>query len=257
MLQRKLHPSKRVLCALIGVFIILGFWQVAVSLGLVNDLLLPRPASVGQALVALLGMPSFWLDLRATVVTWLLGVVVGTLLGGAIGLVLGLNSYIWAAAEPWVEFMRALPSVVLVPLISVFLGVGTRSRFACATLVVVLLMVSSAATAIRATRSSYLRLAISWRVTPLQLLWTFYLPATLSHLVVALRAAIPLALIVTVAADMLIATDAGIGRILMDSLAVFDTKKLYAGVLVVGVLGYLAAGISSFLERKTIHWSGS
>jgi ABC-type nitrate/sulfonate/bicarbonate transport system permease component len=118
-------------------------------------------------------------------------------------------------------------------------------------------MVSSSATALRATRSSYLRLAVAWRATPLQLLWSFYLPATLSHLIVALRAAVPLALIVTVAADMLIATDAGIGRILMDSLAVFDTKKLYAGVIVVGALGYVAATISSFVERKTMHWSGS
>jgi NitT/TauT family transport system permease protein len=74
---------------------------------------------------------------------------------------------------------------------------------------------------------------------------------------VALRAAIPLALIVTVAADMLIATDAGIGRILMDSLAVFDTRRLYAGIIVVGVLGYISVGISSILERKTIHWSGN
>ena len=74
---------------------------------------------------------------------------------------------------------------------------------------------------------------------------------------VALRAAIPLALIVTVAADMLIATDAGIGRILMDSLAVFDTKKLYAGVIVVGLLGYIAARLSALLEEKTIHWSGA
>jgi len=109
----------------------------------------------------------------------------------------------------------------------------------------------------RSSESFRLRLAIAWRASLLQTIVSFYFPATLSHMVVALRAAIPLALIVTVAADMLIATDTGIGRILMDSFAVFDTSKLYAGVIVVGVLGYLSMGISSFLERKTIHWSGS
>lgn len=197
------------------------------------------------------------MDLIATFGTWLLGVLVGTILGGALGLLLGLNAYVWAAAEPWVEFFRSLPSVVLIPLVSIFMGVGVGSRFACATLVVVLLMVSSAATALRSTRSSYLRLGVAWRATPIQMLLTFYLPATLSHLVLALRAAIPLALIVTVAADMLIATDSGIGRILMDSLAVFDTRKLYAGVIVVGILGYAAVGLSALLERKAIHWSGA
>jgi NitT/TauT family transport system permease protein len=257
MLHQKLQSSTRALCIWAGLIVVIGLWQAAVTTGFVSDLLLPSPLSVGQALAALACSTSFWHDLSATVFTWLLGVAVGTVIGGTVGLVLGLNSYIWAAAEPWVEFLRALPSVVLVPLVSIFLGVGTSSRFACATLVVVLLMVSSSATALRATRSSYLRLAVAWRATPLQLLWSFYLPATLSHLIVALRAAVPLALIVTVAADMLIATDAGIGRILMDSLAVFDTKKLYAGVIVVGALGYVAATISSFVERKTMHWSGS
>ncbi len=200
---------------------------------------------------------AFWHDIASTVVTWLAGVIVGTMIGGVLGFFLALNPYIWAAAEPWVEFFRSLPSVVLVPLVSIFLGVGANSRFACATLVVAALMMASAATAIRATRSSHLRLAIAWRASFFRTMVSFYFPATLSHLAVALRAAIPLALIVTVAADMLVATDSGLGRILMDALAVFDTKKLYAGVIVVGVLGYLAAAISALLERKTIHWSAA
>lgn len=257
MLYKKLPFSVRAMCIAGGVVAVLALWQIAVVLGLISNLLLPAPASVAQALVKLTKTQSFWLDLMTTVATWVLGVLVGTILGGALGLLLGLNSYVWAAAEPWVEFLRALPSVVLIPLVSIFLGVGAGSRFACSALVVILLMISSSATALHATRSSYMRLAIAWRATRLQMLQEFYLPATLSHLMVALRAAIPLALIVTVAADMLIATDTGIGRILMDSLAVFDTKKLYAGVIVVGLLGYVAARLSAILENKTIHWSGA
>jgi ABC-type nitrate/sulfonate/bicarbonate transport system permease component len=257
MLYQRLRPSTRALCIVAGLVTILALWQISIALGIVSNLLLPSPVSVAGALLGLLRSPSFWVDMEATVGTWLLGVAVGTLVGGAIGLLLGLNSYVWAATEPWVEFLRALPSVVLVPLVSIFLGVGSGSRFACAALVVVLLMISSSATALRATRISYMRLASAWRVKPFQMLRVFYLPATLSHLVIALRAAIPLALIVTVAAAMLIATDAGIGRILMDSVAVFDTKKLYAGVIVVGVLGYAATALSTLLEKKTIHWSGA
>lgn len=257
MLYKKLPFSVRAMCIAGGVVAILALWQIVVVLGLISNLLLPAPGSVAQALVKLTKSQSFWLDLTTTVGTWLLGVLVGTIVGGALGLLLGLNSYLWAAAEPWVEFLRALPSVVLIPLVSIFLGVGAGSRFACAALVVILLMISSSATALHATRTSYMRLAISWRATRLQMLREFYLPATLSHLMVALRAAIPLALIVTVAADMLIATDTGIGRVLMDSLAVFDTKKLYAGVIVVGLLGYVAARLSAILENKTIHWSGA
>jgi ABC-type nitrate/sulfonate/bicarbonate transport system permease component len=226
-------------------------------LGVVSPLLLPAPRLVGSALLKLIQTSMFWKALVATVYTWAIGIVVGTLVGGTVGLLLGLNTYVWSAAEPWVEFFRALPSIVLVPLVSILLGVGSGSRVVCAALVVFLLMVSSAAAAIRSTRGSYIRLARAWRLRPSQRMMLLYVPATLSHLTIALRAAIPIALIVTVAADMLIATDAGIGLILMDSLAVFDTKRFYAAVTVVGVLGYIAAGLSAFLERRTIHWSGT
>jgi len=257
MLYQKLNPLIRAACIVAGIVIVLLCWHFSVKAGWVSDLLLPPPSSVAAALAKMMETHSFWTDVSSTVFTWALGVILGTVIGGILGFVLGLNRYVWAAAEPWVEFIRALPSVVLVPLISLFFGVGTNSRLACAALVVAVLMASSASTAIHATRGSYLRLAIAWRASLLQTIVSFYFPATLSHMVVALRAAIPLALIVTVAADMLIATDTGIGRILMDSFAVFDTSKLYAGVIVVGVLGYLSMGISSFIERKTIHWSGS
>lgn len=255
--NHKITPRVRAVCIAIGVLVLLLLWEISITTGLVSSLLLPRPITVIKALATLLNTASFWRDLSATIFTWVLGVAVGTALGGPMGLAVGLNRFVWAAMEPWVEFLRALPSVVLVPLVSLLLGVGAASRLACSSLVVFLLMVSSAASAVGATRASYLRLALAWRATPMQTLVSFYLPATLSHLAVALRAAIPIALIVTVAADMLIATDAGIGRILMDSYAVFDMKKLYAGVIVVGILGYAAAALSALLERKTIHWSGS
>src|SRR5882724_13591130 len=134
MLYRTLRFSTRIACIVTGLIVILALWQLTTKSGVISKLLLPSPISVAQALMTLTKTQSFWLDLGTTVGTWLLGVVVGTILGGAIGLLLGLNPYVWAAAEPWVEFLRALPSVVLVPLVSLFLGVGTGSRFASAAL---------------------------------------------------------------------------------------------------------------------------
>ena len=257
MLNKNLPTKIRVVCIALGLVVLIFLWEIAIATNVVSSLLLPHPLAVCQALGRLLGTSTFWRDIGSTVTTWVLGIAIGTMLGGPIGLGIAINRYIWAALEPWVEFLRALPSVVLVPIVSLILGVGATSRLACAALVVFLLMVSSASAAVRTTRSSYIRLAIAWRATPTQRLVSFYFPSTLSHMAVALRAAIPLALIVTVAADMLIATDAGIGRILMDSAAVFDMNKLYAGVIIVGLLGYTGAMLSSFIERKTIHWSGT
>jgi len=156
MLYQKLNPLIRAACIVAGIVIVLFCWHFAVKVGWVSDLLLPPPSSVAAALAKMMETHSFWTDVSSTVFTWALGVILGTVVGGILGFVLGLNRYVWAAAEPWVEFLRALPSVVLVPLISLFFGIGTNSRLACAALVVAVLMASSASTAIHATRGSYL-----------------------------------------------------------------------------------------------------
>lgn len=247
---------QRAAAIFVGIIVFTTAWWLAVEWSLVPSLLLPTPPRVGAALVSLLIQADFWLHITSTVISWLLGVLIGTLAGGVLGIALGLNKYIWAAAEPWVEFLRALPSVVLVPLVSLFLGVGTMSRVSSCAIVVAALLASTAGTALRSTSRSHLRLAAAWQASLWQTLRYFLIPSALSHMAVALKAAIPLALIVAVAADMLIATNTGIGKIIMDSLAVFDTPTMYAAVLVVGLLGYLASALGAGVERLAIHWRG-
>lgn len=256
MFDQRLGRLRKLLCISAGLGLVLVLWVIALSAALVPKVLLPWPSDVGRALLSMLQSTDFWVDLSGTVWTWLAGVFFGTLIGAFLGVVLGLNKYVWAAVEPWVEFIRSLPSVVLIPLVSLFMGVGFSSRLTASALVVVVLMMATSGTAIRSTSYAHLRLATAWRATPAQRLLHFYLPAALSHMVVALKAAIPIALIVAVAADMLIATEAGIGKIIMDSLAVFDTAKMYAAVFVVGFLGYVASLVGSKIEEWALHWSG-
>jgi len=256
MFEHRFGYFERLLCVTGGIALVLGTWTLVLVSGLVPPVLLPWPREVGRALLSMLSSPRFWIDLQETVSTWVAGVFLGSLIGASLGVLLGLNRFIWAAAEPWVEFVRALPSVVLIPLVSLFMGVGVSSRLTACALVVVVLMISTSGTAIRSTTAAHMRLAVAWRATALQRVFHFQLPSALSHMAVALKAAIPIALIVAVAADMLIATDAGIGKIIMDSLAVFDTARMYAAVLIVGVLGYLASSVGTRIEEWALHWSG-
>ncbi|MEW8410599.1 MAG: ABC transporter permease subunit [Candidatus Thiodiazotropha sp.] len=256
MFNGQISHLQKLACVVLGLAAVIFLWTCTLWANLVPSVLLPWPSDVGKALVTMLESPKFWHDLSGTVWTWLAGVVIGSLIGAFLGVVLGLNRFVWAAVEPWVEFIRSLPSVVLIPLVSLFMGVGFSSRLTASAIVVVVLMMATSGTAIRSTSAAHLRLATAWRATAAQRLIHFQLPAALSHMVVALKAAIPIALIVAVAADMLIATEAGIGKIIMDSLAVFDTARMYAAVLVVGFLGYIASMVGLKIEVWALHWSG-
>ncbi len=249
-------PRERFISAAAGLGAVLGMWSLIVASGLVSSLILPPPQKVFWALMALAATSEFWASIWSTFWTWAVGVVVGAFLGGSMGIALGLNKYIWAAVEPTVEFVRALPSVVLVPLVSVFLGVGSNSRLVSTALVVCVTMISTAGLSLRNASAAHMRLACAWRTSTGQLIRYFLIPSAITHMAVALRSAIPIALIVAVAADMLIATDRGVGRIIVDALAVFNIARMYAAVIVVGFLGYAAAILGAYIERRLLHWQG-
>jgi len=240
----------------IGIVLTIILWELLLRLGMVSSLLLPYPKEVAIELKGFATSNMFWLDLFNTILSWLSGLFIGVLIGVSIGLLLAINKKIWLVFEPLVEFFRSLPSIVLVPLISLFLGVGLESKITCVIVVVAVTIISTTGIAMRSINVTYLKLQHSWKLSLKNRLLYIYLPEISSHLVVAIKAAIPLALIVAVASDMLIATDHGIGKIITDSLAVFNIAKMYAAIIVVGILGYASANISSQIEKTVIHWKG-
>jgi ABC-type nitrate/sulfonate/bicarbonate transport system permease component len=247
---------KKLIAGIVGFIFVIGIWYLLIYSGIINKILLPYPHKVLIEFFSLLKESQFWIDLGSTTFTWLGGIVLGVLFGSVLGLLIGINQFIYDAFEPWIEFIRSLPSVVLVPLVALFFGVGINSRLACSAIVVTVMLLSNIGISFRSIKLSHIKLAQSWKITKKQKLIYFILPAALSHLVATLKSAIPIALIVAVAADMLIATDNGIGKIIMDSMAVLNTTKMYAAIFVVGILGYTASLFSNKIEQKTIHWSG-
>ncbi|NTW31957.1 MAG: hypothetical protein HGB12_04925 [Bacteroidetes bacterium] len=248
--------NSRFLFSITGLLAIIVSWQSILMLKLVEPILLPYPEKVFFELIQFFTTKSFWLDLLNTTSAWIVGLIGGIVLGVSIGLLLALNEKIWFIFEPIVEFLRSLPSIVLVPLISLFLGVGINSKISCVIIVVAVTIISTIGISIRGINITYKRLQTAWKLSLIDKLRHIYLPEIASHLLVAIKASIPLALIVAVASDMLIATDNGIGKIITDSMAVFDTKKMYAAIIVVGFLGYISAKLSTFIENSFIHWKG-
>jgi len=252
----KMTNKTKVLYSILGVLSVLILWSGVVMFKLVNPILLPSPKRVIQELMSLVRTNEFWLDFGNTIMTWFLGLVIGILFGVVVGVLLALNEKIWFIFEPIIEFFRTLPSIILVPLISLFMGVGLDSKVLSVSVVVAVTIISTVGIAIRSINTNYKKLKSAWKLTTYETIKNIYLPEISSHLLIAIKASIPLALIVAIAADMLIATDNGLGKIITDSMAVFNATRMYAAILIVGVLGYLAAKLSELVENKFIHWKG-
>lgn len=242
--------------ALSGLLVVSILLTIVAEFEVVPQLLLPHPRIILAALLSLFQDDYFWISLWATSSNWITSIVLGTLFGLFIGVAASANPYAWAAILPIVEMLRSLPSVVIVPIFALFLGAGDVSKVACASTVVAVLIIAVSGTAIRSLDRSYLRLAAAWCLSTRQLYVKIVFPALLPELIIAIKAALPLALIVCIASEMLVSTQRGLGVIVLNSLAVFKTDTMYATVFCIAFMGYSASLIGSVIEKKLLHWSG-
>ncbi|MFO0834403.1 MAG: ABC transporter permease subunit [Phycisphaerales bacterium] len=239
---------------MLGVSAAIAAWEIIALCEVVNPILLPPAHSIGIRLLELLQRADFWLATATTLSTWLLGLLLGSIFGVPIGFLLGFNQTAWRMVEPIVEFVRALPSVVLVPIVAMFFGAGMGSRILATSCVVGAAMIFTAADAASSVRRTLQRLAAAWCLSASDSTWRLYLPASMPHLLFGLRTALPLGLIITVAAEMLVASGTSTGRMLLDAAAVFDTKTFYALVAIIGSIGYASSALLLSISTAVVPW---
>ncbi|MFI0422064.1 ABC transporter permease [Spongiactinospora sp. 9N601] len=176
---------------------------------------------------------------------WLLTGLAGVALGVALGLSRAFAGYV----EPIVHFGRAIPPPTL---ISVFLSVfalGTSMQVATIVFGVIWPVVLNTMDGVRTVDRLHLDSAEVFGVRGLRRLRRIVLPAAAPKIIAGLRISIGLALILMVLSEMF-GSKHGIGAHLVDSQRDFEPAAMWAGIVFVGVLGYLLNAAFTLVERR-------
>ncbi|MBI4583235.1 MAG: ABC transporter permease [Planctomycetes bacterium] len=236
--------------------IILLAWAVISYPQLVNPFFVPTPTAVFGSLLDVVGSAAGVRDVLNTTLRWLAGFFIGAGIGVGLGVALGLSRRTFDALEAILDFARSIPPVALLPLFLLVFGIGHSSKVAVAAWTAALPTVIGAGYAVRHARETRLLLGRALRASRLQLYTMFVLPEALPEILSTLRVSLSLALIAAVAAEMLLGGDTGLGKRIFESAIIYDTAQLYAGIVLVGGLGFVANKIVGQLDRRFVHWAG-
>jgi len=241
------------LAGLIGFAVLL---ELVPRLGLVSDQFLPPTSRILDTLVDVAGEDRFWVALLDTLRTWALGLAIAVVAGVALGVVIGAVPVLRAATASTIEFLRPIPSVALIPLAVLLYGSTITSTLILVVyasfwqvLVQVLHGVADVDPVARDTARSY-RLG-QW-ATVRYLVW----PTALPYAATGVRLAASVALILTITGELVIGSP-GLGReiaVAQESVAV---PRMYALVLVTGLIGVAANLITRTAERRVLAWHPS
>jgi ABC-type nitrate/sulfonate/bicarbonate transport system permease component len=227
--------------------VLLLLWQF---LGKPTSPHFPPPSTWFDGLAPLVTTGALWPAIVETAVTFLLGLLIATVLGALLGALVGASRRVDRALSPSLEFLRALPAAALVPVAALVLGYTTHMKLVVVVLPTtwpILLICRSARRALSPVLLDTPRtLGLStWdRVT--KVLTPALLPAVLS----GVRVTAPLALIVTLLAEILTRIG-GLGAALGTAQANFLSAQVYGLLVVAGVLGFVITWFVARAEEMT------
>lgn len=249
----------RSLVSLTAVAVVLIAWFIAGELRLVDPLFLPGPievlATAQQLFEEGYRQVSLWQHILVSVARALFAFFIATLIGIPIGLMMGTSPTFNAVLDPFVQFIRPIPKLALIPLVVVWFGIGELSKFLLIFLATFLTVVVGASAAVMSVPEGRIRAAQSLGANQRQLFCHIILPSALPELFTGVRVGIGIGWTTLIAAEM-IASSSGLGWMVINASSYLRTDVVMLGILLLGTIGYLLDLVLVTTQRLTIHWMG-
>src|SRR5262245_53203513 len=228
-------------------------WEVGARTGLVSTLALPALSTVVTAWIDLLKDGELVSNGAASL--WRSGA--GLTLAIVVGAVLGIFMAWWRPVNvllsPLVEVFYPMPKSALIPVTVLWLGFGNGSKILLIFLGCMLPVTVGAFNGARSSEQALVWSARSMGANRLRMLWDVVVPSALPELLNGIRTALALSFILLVSSELIAARE-GLGHLIGFLGASGTYDAMFAVVLTVALLGFIADRIYLVLMQRMLRW---
>jgi sulfonate transport system permease protein len=192
-------------------------------------------------------VPSLWNLAR--------GYVAGVVGGMACGILIGRVPALWRMFAPAISFVLTLPPVALLPLFIVAFGIGSALQVGIIVFAVFFTILVNTAVALRDVDPTLHDMAASFRISGVRRLCTVLLPAAAPQILAASRSSLSVALLVMVVSE-LVGASRGIGAATLVAQQSFQYADMWAGMVLLAILGYSLNRLFTTCERPLLRRLG-
>jgi NitT/TauT family transport system permease protein len=218
--------------------------EIGVRLGVLSQLFFSSPTEIFQALLTQWSNGSFLRDAGITVLETLLGLVSGSLLGLAVGLILPQLRLVSNVFEPFLMVLNGIPVIVIAPLFILWLGLGILSKIGISIYIVFFAMFIPVYTASLRLDMTFVDALRVMGASHNQIFWKVIVPSSLPSVYTGLKIGSGLALIGAVIGEF-VASRSGLGHMILYASGTLDTPTLYLGIITLAVF---AAALSFAID---------
>jgi sulfonate transport system permease protein len=231
-------------------------WQAIADARLVSPVFLPGPDRAWNALVRGVTEGDLVAKTLGTVehmaFGWLFASFVGIALGALIGSAPRVRPYI----TPTLEFFRPLPVSALIPVFIAFFGLTQTMALSVIGFGAMWPMLLATVHGFAVVEPRLYEVARSLHLSRAAVIFKIGLPSASPDILAGMRLSVTVALILSVVCELLAGLD-GLGHWILISARTFRSADLFAGVILLGVIGYLTAVAVAWVERRLLIWRAS
>jgi NitT/TauT family transport system permease protein len=243
---------RRILSPWLTALVAFAIWEICCKGFNVPEVILPAPSKIIQSMIEF--WPVIQVGALQTLFTTLLGFAMAILFGVLLGVLVGASPAVYRAINPLMIGFNSIPKVAIVPVLVMWFGIGTVPAVLCAFLTAFFPIAVNVATGIAHLEPELADVLRSLGATRSMILRKVALPRSLPFLFASLKVAITLAFVGSVVSEM-VASNAGIGYLLLNASSSFRVSLVFAALFVVGFMGIMMYGISDYIEQRSTSWA--
>lgn len=228
---------------------VLIFWEWVVRAGHVKASLLPPPTKLWQTFCKLTLSGKLQSGLLVSFKRVVIGFFVGSFAGAIVGFLMGLFATVNRALSTFVNILRPIPTIALIPIFIVLFGLGEVSNISVIVVGAFWPSLLNTISGVQSVDQKLLELAYVYRVKSPKILFRIILPSAVTSIITGLRLGLGTAWMSVVAAEM-IGASSGIGYMIMFARELAQTANMYVEVLIIGLVGFLIDRILLYVQNK-------
>ncbi|HZS02496.1 MAG TPA: ABC transporter permease [Chloroflexota bacterium] len=237
----------------VGAAILLA-WEFAVEGQ--NEVFFSKPTLVAQKLAELFAQGKIWQHIQITVTEIVVGYAIGAAIGLVVGALLGRSKALSDIFQPYILMFYSIPKIALAPLFIIWLGLGINSKIAVVVLSAFFLVFVNTYSGMLSINEELVNLARIMGASRWQVTRRVIAPAASPYIMLGLKTAVPYAVIGAILGEF-IGSNKGLGYFILYAGQTFDSASLFAGIIILVSIVFIANQLLTRLEGRVLRWQPS
>jgi NitT/TauT family transport system permease protein len=238
---------------LISLAALFSLWEISSRSSPLLRLYFPPISEISVSLIQSMLARDLSGHLLASLGRFLAGYGLSALIAIALGIVLGYFRWAYNLLEISIEFLRPMPSVAMIPVAILLLGIGNPMIVAVTVYAAMWPILINTIDGVRSIDPTLIDTGRTFGLGRWKTLRAIILPAALPYAMTGLRISLAIALILVTTAEMVVGGK-GLGFFILDEERSLRTGNMYAGIALVAILGYGLNRLFVFFERRVMAW---